>query len=87
MKADDDILRGVKNIADYMKVPYYTAWRMLAREEVSSGRLCGVVIASKRRIDAELDEIASGKGKTRPGPRARSGKLLRGLSVENLSRT
>jgi len=57
-----DILRGCKAIAEFLDLPETKVYRMIENGVIPAGRTGerGILIASKRRIAAALDRIASG---------------------------
>ena len=68
----DDLLRGWTAIAQFLNVPYDTAYRM--RKELPIGRLAGVVTASKRKILAALDKATGNAAEPQPGSPRRRGR-------------
>jgi excisionase family DNA binding protein len=56
-----DILRGGQAIADYLGLPYSTAYRLIESKRIPAGKLGDLLIGSKRRIAEALDKIASGE--------------------------
>jgi hypothetical protein len=57
----DDLLTGIEEIADFLKVPYHRAQRIIATKQIPAGKLGGILIGSKRRITAAVDRITSGE--------------------------